>query len=199
MPTSDAWGKDWVRSTIENIHHNVPIFSVLDIGCGEGTYSDLLRPVLHSFSDFNAIEAWGPYVAEFNLLDKYDRVIVGDVRWLDDRMFRMNDLTILGDVLEHMTRDDAVYLLDKIFRLSRHCCVLICVPMLHLEQGPENGNPFEIHEMQNHYTETQMLHMLSDVMPDGSVVDTHVGDVVGYFLVRTGEYAEIGDLVEVGS
>jgi hypothetical protein len=54
---------------------------------------------------WTAIEIWEPYVEAFGLTQKYDKVIVHDVR----RMEKLPDadLYIFGDVPEHMPPDEA--------------------------------------------------------------------------------------------
>jgi 2-polyprenyl-3-methyl-5-hydroxy-6-metoxy-1,4-benzoquinol methylase len=192
MPTSDSWGKDWVCEVISKLDKSLLIESVLDIGAGEGTYSDLLHPVLCNNCLFAAVEVWGPYVSEFNLDKKYEQVIVGDARFLEENVFSYYNLIILGDVLEHMPHRDAKYLLEKIFSSAGgDKIILISVPMLHLEQGAVNGNPYEIHKMDNHYTLESMLDMIARAFHGKVMLDIHVGDVLGYFLVRTGEYIDV--------
>jgi hypothetical protein len=61
MGTSWKIGKPetrtWVQEELENIT------SILDIGAGSGTYHTLLSP-LKNFN-WSAIEAWKPYIEEF--------------------------------------------------------------------------------------------------------------------------------------
>ena len=52
------------------------------------------------------------------------------------------DLIIFGDVLEHMTVEDAQAVVD--YARDRCDNMLIAVPFLY-EQGAKNGNPYEIH------------------------------------------------------
>jgi 2-polyprenyl-3-methyl-5-hydroxy-6-metoxy-1,4-benzoquinol methylase len=47
--------------------------SVLDVGCGAGTYSDLVRGAGMT-TELIGIEVWEPYVKRFGLTAKYDRL-----------------------------------------------------------------------------------------------------------------------------
>ena len=142
MPTSDAEGKAWSKERVDEFD---PKF-VIDVGPGVGTYSNLLRkPGQH----WTGIEAFGPYVNAYNLNAKYDYVVVEDVR---KHKFSPTDLIILGDVLEHMTQNEAKNVIRRAKRAAR--AVLISVPVLHLDQDAVNGNTFERHV--EHWTFDQM-------------------------------------------
>jgi hypothetical protein len=83
---------------------------IIDIGCGEGTYSDLARG-WRADAFWVGVEVWEPYVGQFDLWRKYDVVAVKDARELI--LPAMPYVLLAGDVLEHMTRTDAVELLTK--------------------------------------------------------------------------------------
>lgn len=120
------------------------VFTVLDVGVGWGTYSTMLRDYV-SFID--GIEAWQPYFDQFDLRSRYDMLIQDDVRTLATQHWRGKavpyDLIIFGDVLEHMERDEALEVWAWAHDIARWG--LISLPMGHYPQGPEYGNPFEVH------------------------------------------------------
>lgn len=193
MPTSDAWGKDWLSEHIQNINERASIPLVTDVGAGEGTYHSLLSPVLPT-ANWLAVEVWGPYVSEYSLNDKYDTVVVADMQWVDPCVFNAN-LVIFGDVIEHVSKSSAMAVVESalaVGKTSKHSVdriISICIPVLHLEQEAVNGNPFEIHRMENHWTCDEMEEFLREMMDPGDKLDMHVGDVVAYFVLRTGRYA----------
>ena len=120
---------------------------MLDIGPGQGTYSDLLHDIVPRRF---AIEAWEPYVEEYSLRSKYEAVEVGDARRLLSSVQNDSyDLVIFGDVLEHMTEEEALTCWDEASRISQWG--LISVPIIHYPQGAEGGNPYEVH-VQEHLT-----------------------------------------------
>ena len=166
MPTSDGQGKNVALGWSQQI---APA-TVVDIGVGEGTYAKLMRD---KRARWTAVEAWEPYVDQFGLNNLYDEVVVADARHLNWPAFRA-DLVITGDVLEHMTRDDATALLRRIRQGATN--LIVSVPVLHLPQGAVNGNPYERHV--DHWTATQMRTELEQY---GTVQDQWIGDVLAYF------------------
>lgn len=140
MPGSVRENDEFVRQWV--LDNNVK--EVLDMGAGKGTYSDLLIDIV---DHIDAVEVWTPYIAEFELEKKYDYVYNEDIR----TFVPVNDydLVIFGDVLEHMTEDEAVAVWE---RMPAHAKAgLISVPIIHYPQGAEFNNPFEVH-VQEHLT-----------------------------------------------
>lgn len=135
MPTSDREGKDWISSRIWSYQPDV----ILDIGVGEGTYATLLRPLLPN-ALFIGMEIWEPYVEEFHLNDLYDEIIIADVRehWLPGV-----DVVILGDVLEHMSKPEAISVWNKA-RAAATMLVATSIPIIECPQI-DYPNPHEQH------------------------------------------------------
>jgi hypothetical protein len=166
MPTSDPQGKDWALETYLKIRPSL----VIDIGPGDGTYAKLLRP--HHRAHWIGIEAWGPYIADYGLHELYDVVHVADARLVDWTWFLTTDVVIAGDVFEHMNRLQASVLIERLKQVVPN--LIISTPVLHLDQGAVNGNPFERHV--DHWTYEAMLDELNP-----GVVDTWRGDVLAYY------------------
>lgn len=135
MPYSDPENKDW---TVEQILLDPPQ-TVLDVGAGAGVYAELLCPRVAGIH-MTALEPWLPYVWDFHLLTKYDAVSMRDVRVVEHFDY---DLVIFGDVLEHMPKDDAVAVWEKVSKQAKRA--LISIPIIHFPQGEEHGNPYEVH------------------------------------------------------
>lgn len=165
MPTSDPQGKDWALQIYLKIRPD----RVVDVGVGEGTYAKLMRP--HHEAYWRGIEAWAPYVGEYELRSLYDEVMVADVVYLD-QMWLTSDLIIAGDVLEHMSAPIARMMVRR-FR-DRAKNLLVSIPVLHLDQDAVNGNPYERHV--DHWTYEAML---AELHP--GIVDTWRGDVLAYY------------------
>jgi len=143
MPTSDAEGKGW---SLERFRRHQPN-TVTDIGPGEGTYARLFRPE-HEGVWWTAIEIHKPYVTKYKLKSTktrtmYDEIHVEDARDSDDHLFH-RDLVIAGDVLEHMPREDAVALLQRIEQAGAWN-ILVSLPIVDSQQGEVDGNPHEAH------------------------------------------------------
>jgi hypothetical protein len=148
MPTSDAEGKDW---SLERFKRHLPD-TVTDVGPGEGTYAKLFRPV-HEGVWWTAVEIHRPYVKKFRLNSTktrrmYDEIHVEDVRESEAHLFH-RDLVILGDIAEHLPREDAVALLHRIVEGPEDAPgahhILVSVPIVESVQGEVDGNPHEAH------------------------------------------------------
>jgi 2-polyprenyl-3-methyl-5-hydroxy-6-metoxy-1,4-benzoquinol methylase len=118
---------------------------ILDIGAGSGTYIKLIKHKEQLCSDASwvAVEAWKDYVEKYQLANKYNIVINQDARELNWSEMGQFSTAIAGDVLEHMTKDDAIKLVDNILL---HCkTLIISIPIIHMPQDELDNNPFEVH------------------------------------------------------
>jgi hypothetical protein len=118
-----------------------PSTSVLDVGAGRGKY----RMLLPTYASVDACEVWEPTVDREGLRDLYRDVFVCDVvelvqlpSWDESRY----DLVIMGDVLEHMTVDDARLVLRR--TLEAGADVIVVVPYSY-PQDEEDGNEYQRH------------------------------------------------------
>ena len=143
MGTSLSTGKAetlaWFTENQDSINR------VLDIGTGHGTYIDLIKfnNNVCLNSEWIGVEAWKNYIDEFNLTKKYDKIINQDARTLDWNSLGKFSVVIAGDVLEQMTKNEAIQLVEK---AVDHCdTMIISIPIIHMPQDAVNGNPFEIH------------------------------------------------------
>ena len=141
MPKSDKEGKneiaEWCRS-LTNVH------KIVDIGAGSGTYSKMFKK-LNLFQDatFIGIEAWAPYIEQYSLHKKYHQVINADVRTVNFAELAPFDLVVMGDVLEHLSKEEAVSVVKEVAKHSRYA--IISIPIIHYPQDEYEGNPFEVH------------------------------------------------------
>jgi hypothetical protein len=166
MPYSHDAPKGWCTARIEELAwaHTAGRLDILDVGPGAGTWGRLIQEQAGHFElppVVDCIEAHGPYVERFDLGAVYSQVFVGDVRHWDwggcdyitvaesDQPVGQGipkwtwDLVILGDVLEHMTKPEALAVVDQ--ALAHADAVLVVVPLGEWPQGPEEGNPLEAH------------------------------------------------------
>jgi 2-polyprenyl-3-methyl-5-hydroxy-6-metoxy-1,4-benzoquinol methylase len=106
MPTSDKEGKAEIVEWCNNLSL---INKIIDIGAGKGTYCRLFKKrKLFTNSEWIGVEAWQPYIDRYDLIQVYNRVINIDFRILNFSDIGNVDLVILGDVLEHVTKDEAI-------------------------------------------------------------------------------------------
>jgi SAM-dependent methyltransferase len=134
MPHSTKLFKDEIRAFLLGKYG--PRRTVLDIGCGAGTYGRLLQ---RNFDVVDAVEIFEPYVAAYGLPSLYRRVFVTDALAFE---FDYYDVIVLGDVLEHLTEDDGIRLVERIYD---RCDELVVAIPFFSEQHEEHGNAHEVH------------------------------------------------------
>ena len=107
----------------------------LDVGACDGNWFNRLGEYLV----MDAVEIWQPNIEKHRLEDKYRQVFCGDAAEL---AYGDYDLVIFGDVIEHMTVEQAQ---QAIGYANEHCReILAAVPFLY-RQGPMYGNRWEAH------------------------------------------------------
>jgi predicted TPR repeat methyltransferase len=139
LPSGKTQTAEWFRNNQSSIKR------VLDVGAGAGTYPKLIKQE-HSMcqtAEWIGIEAWGPYIEQFDLKSLYNQVVNCDARKLDWATLGRFDVAIAGDVLEHMTKEEAVVLVNEI--LENCGTLIISIPIRYMPQDDIDGNPFEIH------------------------------------------------------
>jgi len=116
---------------------------ILDVGCGDGKWSDLLFDKVHQL---DGVEIWPEYVRKYNLIERYDRLFVADVMsmimW---NLLQYWDVIILGDVLEHLTKENGWVLLNEIKANKSECFLIIPIAGEREQDGSVYGNPYETH------------------------------------------------------
>lgn len=141
-----------VMEEIRTRHPN----SVLDIGIGFGKWGFLCREYLESWRNrtypeqwiikIDGIEIWKPFVEKlpWNKI-MYNHIYIGDVYEIIDRVSNY-DLIIAGDVVEHLTKEKGIRLIEKMIRLSK--CLLVSVPIgkCWLNNSVVDNNPYEKHQ-----------------------------------------------------
>ena len=154
MPTSYPLYKG---SVLNWFLQNVPLdTSILDIGAGCGTYSTLIRGYGYKM---DAVEIWEPYITKYDLKNKYGWVYEENVLKMPLDVLGAYDFYILGDVLEHLSVEDAQWLMN--FLKVRDKKYLVAVPYV-MEQGEYEGNVHETH-LQPDLTPENMLERYPDL------------------------------------
>jgi hypothetical protein len=137
MPTSYPLYKDSVRNWfLENVPFDKKI---LDIGAGCGTYSQLLRGYGYKM---DAVEIWEPYITQYDLHSKYDIVYKENVLNMPLNILEGYDFYLMGDVMEHMSVEDAQWLLGYLRLKGKK--FIVSVPYM-MPQDEYEGNKYEIH------------------------------------------------------
>lgn len=133
MATSHSESRPWVREQFINL---APV-RVLDVGVGEGTYSDLLRAPGQTWV---GLEVWEPYVKKYQIDKKYDTLVIQDLR---EATLPDVDLAIVGDCIEHVTKAEGF---EFLARLKKHAnAIILVVPLGEYPQGEVDSNPHEAH------------------------------------------------------
>ena len=132
MPTSYDYGKAevcaWIRA------HFPPHSTILDVGAGNGKW----RHLLPEYENMDAVEIFTPTAMALRALP-YRHVFNDDIRFFD---YWAYDLIIFGDVIEHLTAEDARTVLE--YAADRCLDMVVAVPWLY-EQDAIYGNPYEVH------------------------------------------------------
>jgi len=121
------------------------IKTVVDIGAGSGTYIKLIKEEAQCCVDANwiGVEIWKPYIEEFKLETRYTQIINQDIRTVDWTTLNP-DVVIAGDVLEHMTKQQAVELVDRILSVAK--TLIVSIPIRYMPQDEHAyENPHEAH------------------------------------------------------
>jgi SAM-dependent methyltransferase len=166
-------GNDVRQYLIENFDSSS---TILDVGCGHGFYYKLLKD---HFKNFDAVEIWSNYIEEYDLNSLYDNVYNVDILNFE---FDYYDIIIMGDVLEHLSREDAKGLLNKI---KDKCKELIVVVPYYLPQDEVFGNKFEIHLqpdlddsiISEHYPMLELINLNGKILK----LPIQVGDITYYY------------------
>jgi hypothetical protein len=183
MPHSSHEGKQFA---LDNFRTLTPR-SVLDIGVGAGTWAKLLRgslpqvggPFLAPGALLHGVEAWAPYIQEFSLVELYDAITVADARFYLDFLAESRtkyDAVILGDVLEHMPKDDAIELWKDANRVADEM-VVASLPIVHYPQGAHGGNPYEKH-VKDDWSHAEVMESFP------GITESWTGTEIGVYVAR---------------
>ncbi len=134
MPSSSNNGK---REIHEWFHNKRDIETVIDVGCGSGTYPKLLKDRNYIWI---GIEIHDPYIKTYELNKWYERVITADIRMWN---IPIVDCIIFGDILEHLAKDDAKEVVRRALLSCRH--IVISIPVNYKQEASHN-NPYEEHK-----------------------------------------------------
>lgn len=135
MASSFQYFKENIKEYLENKYTEKA--RVLDVGAGSGTYYNLLGDY---FKIIDAVEIYKPNIEKFKLKDKYSLVFNENIV---DFEYDFYDIIIFGDVIEHLSEEEA----DKVLKYAKDRCreMIVAVPYCY-KQGEVEGNIYEIHK-----------------------------------------------------
>ena len=118
--------------------------SIFDVGVGKGYNGKLIREALGNDIWLEGIEIFPDYITE-ETKEIYNNIVFGDVRtgggdvWFDYQA----DVIIFGDVLEHMTHEEAMQVM---YYIKGHFkWIIVNTPLGFLEHPEADGNEWEAH------------------------------------------------------
>lgn len=159
------WAGHRVRELISMRYS--PDTRILDVGAGQGKY----RALLPEYEYVYAVEVFEPYVRDNQLEKLYHKVYTQDVREFADAYgysLLTGMVVIMGDVLEHLTRDEAQHVLHEFRRYVQE--IIVVVPYEY-PQGEEDGN---VH--QEHLQDDLTVELMAKAYPELTLVDVEVRD-----------------------
>lgn len=111
---------------------------VLDVGAGSGKYYDYLNQ--YFVEKFDALEIYKPNIIIYEFKKKYHKVFNMDI--LDFNSWEQYDLYIFGDIIQHLSIQNAQYVLQNVINFNKRA--VIQVPYM-LKQDMHHGNIHQIH------------------------------------------------------
>ena len=153
--------RDWVRENFK------PDAFILDVGAGSGTYQILLGDIFHNI---DAVEIYKPNIRDYGLLEKYRSVSYRNIVGLE---YQPYDLIIFGDVIEHLSVEDA----QKVLEYARTRCknMIVAVPYSYKQFGNENEHECHVQYDLTHEVVLERYPMLQLLKGD---------DVYGYYIKK---------------
>jgi SAM-dependent methyltransferase len=179
MPHSRWSNKKIIARWIKKLA--LPRERILDLGAGSGTYHLLLTEwpgkftALLKYSHWIAVEVWEPYIEEFKLREIYDEVYIEDIRTFDYSKVAPIDITFMGDVLEHMTKEEAQEVVAKVLKISKYA--VISIPIIKWEQGEVDGNPYEKY-IKDDWTHAEVMNSFPHI------IENEIDRGVGVYLLE---------------
>lgn len=121
--------------------NNFPAGStILDVGAGGGTYVALLNG--GNWYTMDAVEIYKPAAEQAK--NFYRNVFNQDIRDFEAWKYIKYDLVIFGDVIEHMTVEDAIRVLERAKCFAKH--IIISVPFLRPQDAKDTETPDNLAE-----------------------------------------------------
>jgi SAM-dependent methyltransferase len=117
MAFSSSEGKEFFRDWLNHVAKPLQFKTFLDVGCGAGLYGKIIREVFGKEVRVEGVDIFQPYVNQFKIDEIYDEVFINDIRLIYDQ-FEPRDLIIAGDVLEHLSKKEAI---KVVYGLQKRC------------------------------------------------------------------------------
>ena len=140
--------------------------SFLDVGCGAGNYSHLVKSFVPNIEHLHAIEPTEQYITEYDLNSKYNKIYNCTIQdFLKQDIPIIYDVAYCSDVLEHLFLSEAIDTIDSLL----YCCRWVIVKWpTNVNQGWCEGNYYEKHKSNMVLTDLQRfnIHYYAKLSPD---------------------------------
>lgn len=116
--------------------------SILDVGCGEGLPMKLIKIRL-KIENSTGVDLFKPYIEKGRQFQIHDNYKIQDIRKINFKN-RSYDTVIASHVLEHLPKDDALNLLQKIEKIASRQIIIAC-PIGQMYHPETDGNKLQLH------------------------------------------------------
>lgn len=171
IPASSPEGKDWIYRTLVKLK-NHDLNRIIDIGCGAATYYNYYHSLLGG--SWTGIEIWEPYIEEYNLNSFYDNIIISDAAEVDYESLGQFDVAFVGDVLEHMSKESALKVIEGLQKICRF--IFISIPIVYYPSEEYDHNPYLRH-IKPDWSDKEVSESFSNI------VDRSLEKTVGTYLI----------------
>jgi 2-polyprenyl-3-methyl-5-hydroxy-6-metoxy-1,4-benzoquinol methylase len=155
MPIHDPENTPLILNTVKRLKPK----SLLDIGCGSGSYGVLFRDILDRMRSryhkkdwlvrIDAIDIWPDYFTPvheyiYDTVRSFDIREIAFGRWPGD-LLEEYDVIFMGDVIEHLDEEEGVEILKLLIEQQPDASIVISTPVTPYKQGAYRGNIYEAH------------------------------------------------------
>lgn len=185
MAFSSSEGKKFIEDWLLHVGKYLQFKRFLDIGCGAGWYGKIIREVFGPGVTLEGIDIFPEYVSRFELSKVYSTVFIADIVASCGDVKSDYDLITAGDVLEHLTKQDAIKVVNT---LRKRCKFMWCALPIKMGRSWSTGYLQPDHE----YVENPANKHLHDWEGDELIAEMRPLWLVPY--IQTGTFLIEGDI-----
>lgn len=174
IPSSSEEGKEWIKNKLLELKKSNSIEKVIDIGVGSGTYFNYFNSIIPDVK-WAGIEIWDSYVREYNLLKNYSNILISDASELDYSIIGKYDIAFVGDVLEHMTKEKALYVIESLSKICKY--IFISIPIIYYPCDEYEYNP-HLRHIKPDWSDEEVTSEFKNL-----IIDKQLNSIVGVYLL----------------